>query len=227
MLRVKSPQDLGAGLLFIFIGCVGLYFGKDLTYGSARSMGPGYFPVWLSWIINIMGAICIVRSVIFDGDPIGKIPIRPIAWVSAGVLLFGYMIEHVKLELALIILALLATQSRRQSDLAQKIVLAFALVFGIAVISTNFAAFAFLKPVGELILKFAPWLTLALFVITGAITWGERDARQTVILSAGMAIAAVLVFVVILGQAMPTYSADIFSSVFSKIGSIFTGSAGR
>ena len=35
MIRVKSPQDLGAGLLFIFIGVVGVYFGKGLTFGSA------------------------------------------------------------------------------------------------------------------------------------------------------------------------------------------------
>ena len=122
MLRVKSPQDLGAGLLFLFIGAVGLYFGKDLTYGSARSMGPGYFPIWLSWIIIAMGVICVVRALTIEGEPIGAIPPKPIVWVGIGVLMFGYLIEHVKLELALILLTIFATQSRRPFDLAQKVV---------------------------------------------------------------------------------------------------------
>lgn len=223
MLRVKSPQDLGAGLLFILIAYIGVYFAKDLTYGAARSMGPGYFPTWLSWIIGGMGVICVVRSVVLQGPPIAKIQIRPIGWVSVGVLLFGYMIEHIRLELALILLTTIATQSRRPTDLAQKIVAGFAVVFGLAVLSTNFQVFAFAKPLGDLIMTFSSWLTLALFVIAAALTWTDRDARQTAILCVGLAAAAVVVFVVILGQAMPTYSADIFSSIFSSIGSIFTG----
>jgi hypothetical protein len=227
MLRVKSPQDLGAGLVFLFIGCVGLYFGKDLTYGSARAMGPGFFPIWLSWIINFMGAVCLIRSVTLDGDPILKIQIRPILWVSVGVLLFGYLIEHVKLELALLTLTVVATQARRQTDLTQKIVGAFAILFGIAIIATRLQTFGFLKPFGEAVFNLAPWICLALFLIYALMTWAERDARQTVILAVCMSIAAVTVFVVILGQAMPTYTADYISPIFSKIGSIFSGIRGR
>ena len=48
MLRVKSPQDLGAGLVFMLIGVAGLYFGSDLAFGTAARMGPGYFPTLLS-----------------------------------------------------------------------------------------------------------------------------------------------------------------------------------
>ena len=35
MLRVRSPQDLGAGLVFTLIGLAGFYFGTDLTFGTA------------------------------------------------------------------------------------------------------------------------------------------------------------------------------------------------
>ena len=91
MIRVKSPQDLGAGLLFIFIGGVGVYFGKDLTFGSARSMGPGFFPIWLSWIIIAMGGICAAKSVVLNGPGIERIPIKPLLFVFTGVLLFGYL----------------------------------------------------------------------------------------------------------------------------------------
>ncbi len=55
MLRVKSPQDLGAGLVFLMIGGAGLYFGSDLTFGSSARMGPGYFPTLLSILIIAIG----------------------------------------------------------------------------------------------------------------------------------------------------------------------------
>ena len=35
MLRVKSPQDLGAALVFILIGVAGIYFGQGLRFGTA------------------------------------------------------------------------------------------------------------------------------------------------------------------------------------------------
>lgn len=227
MLRVKSPQDLGAGLLFLFIGCMGLYFGKDLTYGSARAMGPGFFPIWLSWIINFMGVVCLVRAVTIEGDPIATIPIRPILWVSVAVLLFGYLIEHVRLELALLTLAVVATQSRRQTDFPQKVVAGFAILFGIAIAATRLQTFGFLKPFGDMVLHLSPWIALALFAIYALLTWGDRDARQTVILAVCMAFAAVTIFVVLLGQAMPTWSADYISPIFSKIGSLFSSLRGR
>ena len=44
MLRVKSPQDLGAGVMFTLIGVAGYYFGRDLAFGSAARMGPGLLP---------------------------------------------------------------------------------------------------------------------------------------------------------------------------------------
>lgn len=168
MNRVKSPQDLGAGLLFIFIGGMGLWFGKDLTYGSARAMGPGYFPIWLSSIIAVMGVICLVRAAILQGEPIERIPLRPLLFVFAGVLAFGYLIETVRLEIALILLTAISTQAR-----------------------------------------------------------SDTNQKQMLILAVVMALASVLVFVVLLGQAMPTYTADIMSGFFKNIWSLFSAARGK
>ena len=227
MLRVKSPQDLGAGLLFIFIGLVGIYFGKDLTYGSARSMGPGYFPTWLSWIIIGMGTICLARCVTLNGQPVGKIPLRPILFAFAGVLLFGYLIEHLRLELALIVLAIVVTQSRRQTDMTQWIVIGFCAVIAAAVLFTQFQTFAALKGAGEFILDISKYLTIALFAIVALLNWGERDQRQTLILALCMAFASVVIFVSVLGQAMPTYTGDLVSGFFGKIWSVIQSVRGK
>ena len=50
MVRVKSPQELGAAVVFLVIGLAGIYFGRELVFGTASRMGPGYFPTLLSWI---------------------------------------------------------------------------------------------------------------------------------------------------------------------------------
>ena len=226
MIRVKSPQDLGAGLLFIFIGCVGIYFGKDLTYGSARSMGPGYFPMWLSWIIIAMGAICLFKALTLSGPGIERIPVKPLFFVFAGVLLFGYLVEHIRLELGLILLTLVVTQSRRPFDLAQKMVLAVCAIIAVAVLCAVFPPLASLKGFGESILGAGAWLTIALFIAVAVLTGSEAHQRQTLILAVVMAIASVVIFVVILGQAMPSYSGDYISAFFSKIVSLFTGAKG-
>ena len=62
MVRVKSPQDLGAGAVFVLIGVAGLYFGRELAFGTAARMGPGYFPTLLSILILAIGIIVAIRG---------------------------------------------------------------------------------------------------------------------------------------------------------------------
>ncbi|HEY7552332.1 MAG TPA: tripartite tricarboxylate transporter TctB family protein, partial [Hyphomicrobiaceae bacterium] len=89
MLRIKSPQDVGAALVFIVIGLAGAYFGRDLAFGSAGSMGPGYFPIILSWIIVAIGVIVGARALAIEGPPIEPVQLRPIAVIVAAILIFG------------------------------------------------------------------------------------------------------------------------------------------
>lgn len=129
MLRVRSPQDLGAGAVFILIGLVGLYMGWDLTYGSARNMGPGFFPIWLSWLIIAMGVVCLFRAVTLDGPAVQALNYRVVFFVFAGALLFGYLIEHIGLFFALILMTLVATQARRDTNLKEVAILAVVMAF--------------------------------------------------------------------------------------------------
>jgi hypothetical protein len=54
--------DLVPGVLFFVIGALfnaGSYF---YQIGSASSMGPGYFPLILSYLLMVLGVLLIVRS---------------------------------------------------------------------------------------------------------------------------------------------------------------------
>jgi len=134
MLRVKSPQDLGAGIIFCVIGIVGLYFGKDLTYGTAARMGPGYFPMWLSGIILGMGLILCFRSLVIRGPRIETMQIRPLFFVLAGVMVFAYLIEYVGLAISLFLMTMIAVQSRSDTKKMEVIPLAIGLSIGAVVV---------------------------------------------------------------------------------------------
>jgi len=130
MLRVKNPRDLGAGILFAVIGLIGLYFAKDLSYGSTARMGPGFFPTWLSGIILGMGLLIGLRSLMLKGPPIETIQIRPILCVLASLLAFGYLIEYIGLALSVALMTIIAVQAHRDTRRNEAILLAIGLSIG-------------------------------------------------------------------------------------------------
>jgi putative tricarboxylic transport membrane protein len=146
MLRVKSPQDLGAGLVFLTIGVGGLYFGRELAFGTSGRMGPGYFPVLLSVLIIAVGLVVGFKGLTIEGPPVEKVQLRPISFIVAAILIFGFLIESIGLALTAILL-------------------------------TVFAAYA------------RPGVNL----------------RETALLGVGLALFTVVVFVYVLGQALPAW----------------------
>jgi hypothetical protein len=146
MLRVKSPQDIGAGVVFLAIGIAGLYFGRELAFGTSARMGPGYFPILLSMLIIVVGLVVGFKGLTIEGPPIEQVQLRPISFIVAAILIFGFLIESIGLALTAILL-------------------------------TVFAAYA--RP--------------------------EVKLRETILLGVGLALFTVVVFVYVLGQALPAW----------------------
>jgi hypothetical protein len=93
MFRVKSPQDFGAAIMFMLFGIAGLYFGQEYAVGNAARMGPGYFPMLLSWGLILFGVAVGLRAITVSGPAIEKPVFRPIAFIVASIILFGVLIE--------------------------------------------------------------------------------------------------------------------------------------
>jgi hypothetical protein len=124
MFRVKSPQDLGAALVFIVIGLAGLYFGKDLTFGTASQMGPGFFPTWLNFAILAIGVATGVKAVATEGPPIERFQLRPILFIVAAIVVFGFLINAVGLALSAALMTIFAAYARRSVKVTETILLA-------------------------------------------------------------------------------------------------------
>jgi hypothetical protein len=136
MLRVRSPQDLGAGVVFLMIGAGGLVFGQDLAFGSAARMGPGFFPTLLSYCIIGIGLVLAIKSLATDGPPIERIHFRPLFAILVAILSFGVLIDRVGLAISATALTIIAAYARRDVNPKETAILAIGLaLFTVAIFS--------------------------------------------------------------------------------------------
>jgi Tripartite tricarboxylate transporter TctB family len=134
MFPIKSPQDFGSAIVFLLMGLAGLYFGKDLNYGSADHMGPGYFPVILSWMIIGIGVVVGLMSLSIEGPPIEPPQFRPAFFVLLSVVVFGYMMSYVGLAITGVVMTLIAAFARREFKLFESLLLGIGLSIGCVLI---------------------------------------------------------------------------------------------
>jgi hypothetical protein len=111
MFRIKSPQDAGAAVVFMVIGLAGAYLGSDLAFGTSARMGPGYFPIILSWTIFAIGVIVGLRGLTIEGPAIEPVQLRPLLVIIAAIVAAGYARRDVSLWETLLLAAGLAVFS--------------------------------------------------------------------------------------------------------------------
>ena len=100
-MKIKSPQDFWAGLMFIAFGV--FFVVVALLYyqmGTAVRMGPAYFPVLLGGMLAVLGAIVLVDSLVLEGPPVAKFHFRPLLFIGASSLAFAYLLKPLGLVLA-------------------------------------------------------------------------------------------------------------------------------
>ena len=134
MFRVKAPRDFGAAMVIMLIGIFGLYFGKDLTYGTAGRMGPGYFPFLLCIIIIALGSVIGVKSLMTEGPPIEMPVFRPMFFVMVSIIVFGYLIDYVGLFFTAVVLTFIAAYARRGVNIIETAIFAVGLSVGTVLI---------------------------------------------------------------------------------------------
>ena len=88
-------QEVLAGLVIVGLGCFFLWFGLDYSFGTARRMGPGYFPVILSVGLIAMGLVMALRGAIKPGPPFQVGRLRPPVAILGSIVLFALTISSV------------------------------------------------------------------------------------------------------------------------------------
>ena len=91
-MKIKSQRDFWSGLMFIVAGAVFAVGATNYSMGSSARPGPGYFPLILSVLMAILGAVVLFKALTIetdDGDPIGAFAWRPLIVIVAAIAVFG------------------------------------------------------------------------------------------------------------------------------------------
>ena len=150
-MKIKSERDFWSGLMFVVVGVVFAVGATNYSMGPAcppqdpcaaglwarlsqlsAHPGAGYFPLGLSILLAVLGAIVLFKSLTIeseDGDPIGAFAWRPLIVIVLAIAVFGVMLEP--LGLALSVPVLIAISSLAGDEFHWKGVAANAIVLTI------------------------------------------------------------------------------------------------
>jgi hypothetical protein len=95
-LKIKSQRDFWAGMMFLVAGIVFAVGARNYSLGTSARPGPGYFPLMLSVIMAILGAIEVFKALTIEsegGDPIGDVAWKPLIVIVAAIAVFAVTIS--------------------------------------------------------------------------------------------------------------------------------------
>ena len=107
--RIRNPKDFWAGLIYLVIGLGAVVLAQDYKMGTAFKMGPGYFPVVLGGLLAVIGVVSVGRSLVSDGEPIGRFALKGLLLVVGGMLLTGFLFRKAGLVVVLPLLIMITS----------------------------------------------------------------------------------------------------------------------
>ena len=111
-MKIKSERDFWSGVLFLVVGIVFTVGARNYSLGSSARPGPGYFPLILSVLMTILGAIVIFKALTIEtegGDPIGRVAWKPLIVIVAAIAIFGATITWLGVVVSVPILILISS----------------------------------------------------------------------------------------------------------------------
>lgn len=120
---LNRNMDFLAGLLMLVIGGGAMYMAMDFPFGSALRMGPGYFPRVLAGILMGFGLFVLVRG-LMTGEPVrGRWGFKPLAFIVAALIAFGWSMEHWGVVPSLFLLYLIAARANHTYKILEVLIL--------------------------------------------------------------------------------------------------------
>jgi hypothetical protein len=200
-MHIRNGKDFWAGLMFIGAGLSFVFVSQNYPMGSAVRMGPAYFPSVLGGLLAVLGAMVLFRAFVSKIEhPLKVIQLRLPLLIAAVVLgvatYFASGGELIMFQTVYSIGNLLKNAPMLQFALTGLALFLFIGAFGprsmfvilLAVVIFGYA----LKPLGLVV-------AVVLLIVLSALGGHDFRNKEVVILTVGLAIFSVLIFVKGLG----------------------------
>jgi hypothetical protein len=133
-MRIRSPKDFWAGLIFVAIGAGFILLAQQYRLGDLHRMGPAMFPTLVGTLLAALGAIITLRSFVLDGERVPRFFVRPIGVSLLAIVLFGVALQWLGLIAAVAVLVLVGAYAARDVRPLENVALAAVMiVFSVAV----------------------------------------------------------------------------------------------
>ncbi|WP_051660825.1 tripartite tricarboxylate transporter TctB family protein [Bosea sp. 117] len=146
----RDPTALYSGLLFIAFGIGFLVIGSGYEFGTARQMGPGYFPRVLSILLIALGAIVLLFERHAGEHKETPVSYRALLLIPLAAVVFAFSIRGAGIVPAVFVSALIC--SCASPELKARIVVLVAATLAV------FSGAVFVKGLGLPIPLVGPWL---------------------------------------------------------------------
>ena len=111
-MKIKSQRDFWSGLMFLVVGAAFAVGATNYSMGTSARPGAGYFPLILSVILTIMGAVVLFEALTIeteDGEPIGAIAWRPLIVVVLAITVFAILLPRLGMLITVPILIMIVS----------------------------------------------------------------------------------------------------------------------
>jgi len=150
MAIIKNQKDFFAGLIFILFGIAFIGIASEYGFGTARRMGPAFFPIILSGILIAIGIFISVRGIAVSEEPMRGFTLKGLVLVIVGTLLFGFLVRSAGVPIATALLVSVSAFASQRFNWKPTLVLAI----GMAV----FCTVVFIYALGLPMPVRGPWL---------------------------------------------------------------------
>jgi putative tricarboxylic transport membrane protein len=127
-MRIRSPRDFWAGLIFIAIGGGFVLLAQQYRLGDMHRMGPAMFPTLVGALLATLGAVIALRSFALDGAALPRFEARPVGVSILAIVLFGIALQWLGLVAAVAVLVLVGAYAARNVRPLENLALAAALI---------------------------------------------------------------------------------------------------
>jgi drug/metabolite transporter (DMT)-like permease len=133
-MRIRSPKDFWAGLIFIAIGAAFIALASQYRLGDMHRMGPAMVPILVGALLAVLGAIIALRAFVLDGESVPRFYARPLGVSLLAIVLFGAALQWLGLVAAVAALVLVGAYAARDVRLLENVALAAVMIlFSVAV----------------------------------------------------------------------------------------------